>query len=260
MGGITFLGSFNDLLVSRAANDTAADFVRRKIARAVRDPGVAAALKPRTVIGCKRLCLDTGYYATYNRPNVRLVDAATAPLERVTPTGILAGGVPHPLDALVLATGYDAMTGALMRIDIRGAHGRALRDKWAAGPRTFLGLATAGFPNLFIVTGPGSPSVLTNMLPSIEQHVEWIAGCISFMRERGLATIVPTLEAEDGWVAHVGEVANRTLYPTCGSWYIGANIAGKPRVFMPYVGFPAYVEKCEAVAAEGYAGFSLSSG
>jgi cyclohexanone monooxygenase len=259
MGGIAFLGSFNDLLVNKAANDTAADFVRRKIRSSVRDPAVAAALSPGTVIGCKRLCLDTGYYATYNRPNVRLVDGAAAPIERITPSGVMAGGALHPIDALVFATGYDAMTGALTRIDIRGTGGRSLGEKWAAGPRTLLGLATAGFPNLFIVTGPGSPSVLSNVLPSIEQHVEWIAACIAFMRARGLAAIEPVRQAEDDWVAHVNEVAGRTLYVSCSSWYLGANIPGKPRVFMPYVGFPAYVEKCEAVAANGYPGFAFGT-
>jgi len=158
----------------------------------------------------------------------------------------------------VFATGFDAMTGALLRIDIRGRGGLTLARKWAEGPRTYLGVATAGFPNLFVITGPGSPSVLSNMVPSIEQHVNWIGRCLAHMRKRGATRIEPRVEAEDAWAAHVNEVADATLYPTCNSWYLGSNIPGKPRVFMPYLGFPTYVEKCEAVAANDYEGFALS--
>ena len=150
------------------------------------------------------------------------------------------------------------MTGALTRIDIRGKDGERLADKWAEGPRTYLGLSVAGFPNLFTITGPGSPSVLTNMLPTIEQHVDWIADCIGTMRERNFRRIEATQDAETGWVAEVNRIADGTLFPTCNSWYLGANIPGKPRVFMPYIGFPPYVEKCNAVAASGYSGFALS--
>jgi cation diffusion facilitator CzcD-associated flavoprotein CzcO len=258
-GGLSFLGSFADLLVDRQANDTAAEFVRAKIREVVRDPGVAEALSPRNTFGCKRLCIDTGYYETFNRPNVTLIDVNRAPIDGVARDGLVAGGKTYAVDAIVFATGFDAMTGALRKIDIRGRGGKSLDDKWTEGPRTYLGVAIAGFPNLFTITGPGSPSVLTNMLPSIEQHVEWIADCISYARERGRGCIEPTPAAEHEWVAHVNEVAGGTLFPSCNSWYVGANIPGKPRVFMPYIGgFPRYVDACNQIAADGYAGFALT--
>ena len=257
-GGFSFMASFADMLMSQEANDAAAGFVREKIRGIVRDPEVADLLSPDNVIGCKRICLDSGYFETFNRPNVTLVDVSSAPIEKITKTGLRTGGREYGLDAIVFATGFDAMTGALARIDIRGRGGRTLRSKWEDGPRAYLGLGVAGFPNLFVITGPGSPSVLSNMLPSIEQHVDWIADCVAWMRDRGHAAIEATPEAENEWVAHVGEVAGATLYPTCNSWYLGANVPGKPRVFMPYLGFPPYVEKCDAVAANDYEGFELS--
>jgi cation diffusion facilitator CzcD-associated flavoprotein CzcO len=257
-GGLMFVAAFADITLNKAANDTAAQFVRDKIRATVRDPKVAETLMPDYTIGCKRLCVDTGYWATFNRPNVTLVDVSKAPIEEITETGVKVGGHDYAFDAIVFATGFDAMTGALMRIDIRGRGGKPLAEKWSDGPRTYLGLAMAGFPNLFTVTGPGSPSVLTNMLPSIEQHVEWIADCIAHVRGRGKQRIEPEPRAEEAWVAHVGDLAGATLRHTCNSWYQGANIDGKPRVFMPYIGgFPAYVKKCEEVAAQGYAGFAL---
>ena len=256
-GGLGFITAFNDLLVDRAANETAAEFVRDKIRALVRDPSVAELLCPKQVVGCKRLCVDTGYYATFNRPNVTLVDVARAPIEEILRDGLRSARASYTLDCIVFATGFDAMTGAPLAIDIRGSGGRRLREKWAEGPRTYLGLGTAGFPNLFFITGPGSPSVLSNMVPSIEQHVEWIADCIVWLRERGLERIDATPGAEDAWVAHVNDVANLTLYPSCNSWYLGSNVPGKPRVFMPYLGFPPYVEKCNEVAAQGYEGFAL---
>jgi cyclohexanone monooxygenase len=256
-GGLPFMSAFGDLLTSQEANDTAAEFLREKIRGLVDDPEVAERLSPRTVVACKRLCVDTDYYATFNRDNVTLVDVSEAPIEAITPGGLRTAGREYALDAIVFATGFDAMTGALLRIDIRGRGGRSLRDKWAAGPRTYLGLATAGFPNLFTITGPGSPSVLSNMVPSIEQHVEWISDCIGYLRAHGVDRIEPSVEAEDAWVAHVNEVAGETLFPGCNSWYLGANVPGKPRVFMPYLGFPPYVEKCNEVAARGYEGFAL---
>jgi cation diffusion facilitator CzcD-associated flavoprotein CzcO len=259
-GGLGFLGAFGDLLLKREANDTAAEFVHNKIRAVVRDPEVAKALCPQQVIGCKRLCLDSGYYETFNRPNVSLVNLNATPIEEFTPAGVRVDAKEFPLDCIVFATGFDAMTGALNKIDIRGRDGRALREKWAAGPRTYLGIGSAGFPNLFTISGPGSPSVLTNMLPSIEQHVNWIANCIRYLCEHELASIEATTEAEDAWVAHVNAVADATLYPTCNSWYLGANIPGKPRVFMPYIGFPAYVEKCNEVAGKGYLGFAVTRG
>ncbi len=259
-GGTTFMGAFSDLLFDRAANETAAEFVRAQIRGIVRDPKVAEALSPRDIIGCKRLCVDTDYYATYNRPNVTLVDVGASPIDAIVPHGLVVDGREYALDALVLATGFDAMTGALDRIDIRGKAGRTLKDKWREGPKSYLGLMMEGFPNLFTVTGPGSPSVLTNMLPSIEQHVDWIADCLAHLSAKGLARIEPTREAEDAWVEHVREVAGPNLRAVCSSWYLGANVPGKPRVFMPYIGgFPQYVGKCEAIVAAGYAGFTLAA-
>ncbi len=257
-GGLSFLGVFSDIMLDRHANDPTAAFVRAKIREIVNDPAVAARLSPRSIFGCKRLCIDTGYFETFNRPNVTLVDISQTPIERITEDGLRVDGDAYRLDAIVFATGFDAMTGALNKIDIRGIAGRTLKDKWRDGPRTYLGLATAGFPNLFTITGPGSPSVLTNMLPSIEQHVEWITDCLSFMRARDLVRIEPLPEAEEAWVSHVNLVADRTLFPSCNSWYLGANIPGKARVFMPYIGFPAYVQKCEEVVRNGYEGFKLS--
>ena len=258
-GGLAFISAFQDLLFSQEANDTAAEFVRRKIHEKVRDPEVAEALSPDHVLGCKRPCLDTGYFETFNRPNVTLIDIGDAPIEKITPGGLRAKGREFSLDCIVFATGFDAMTGAVLGIDIRGRVGQTLREKWSEGPRTYLGLQTAGFPNLFTITGPGSPSVLSNMLPSIEQHADWIADCVAYLREHGQTTIEATVEAEDAWVTHVNEVAGETLYPTCNSWYLGANVPGKPRVFMPYLGFPPYVEKCNEVAAKGYEGFTLGT-
>ena len=232
--------------------------MRGKIREIVRDPAVAEKLSPKQVIGCKRLCVDTGYYATFNRPNVSLVDVSETPIEAITPRGVRVAGALHEVDAIVFATGFDAMTGALLAVDIRGTGGRTLREKWAAGPRTYLGVGTAGFPNLFIITGPGSPSVLSNMVPAVEQHANWIADCLAYLREHGIARIDAQPAAEDAWVGHVNDVANLTVFPSCNSWYLGANVPGKPRVFMPYIGFPTYVAKCDEVAAKGYEGFELS--
>jgi len=258
-GGLSFLGSFADLLINKEANDTAGEFIRAKIRDVVSDPAAAATLSPQSIFGCKRLCIDTHYFETFNRPNVSLIDVNRAPVEGVARDGIMAGGKLYPVDAIVFATGFDAMTGTLRRIDIRGRGGRRLAEKWSEGPRTYLGLMVADFPNLFTITGPGSPSVLTNMLPSIEQHVEWIADCMLFSQERGRGCIEATPEAEDAWMVHVDEVASATLFPLANSWYVGANIPGKPRVFMPYIGgFPRYVETCNQIAAEGYTGFALT--
>ena len=269
-GGLSFLGAYNDLLINRDANETAADFVRGRVRGIVKDPSVAELLCPDNVIGCKRPCLDTGYFETYNRSNVELLDARTHPIERITPDGVVVKVLVREtgdtvqessrkiaLDSIVFATGFDAMTGAVLGVDIRGRGGRTLREKWSAGPRTYLGLGTAGFPNLFLITGPGSPSVLTNMMVSIEQHVDWIGDCLKHLRREKLVTIEATSEAEDAWVDHVNAVAGRTLYPTCNSWYLGKNIPGKPQVFMPLIGFPPYAEKCASVAANGYEGFVL---
>src|SRR5439155_2065226 len=236
-GGLGFSSTFADLLTSEDANETAADFFRAKIRAIVRDPAVADTLCPRDYpLGTKRLCVDTDYYATFNRDNVTLVDLRKTPIEAITPHGVRTQAEEYVLDSLVFAIGFDAMTGALLGIDIRGRAGQSLRDKWAAGPRTYLGLTIAGFPNLFAITGPGSPSVLSNMIVSIEQHVDWIADCIIYMREHAHATLDATVEAQDTWVAHVNEVGHQTLYPRANSWYMGANVPGKPRIFMPYIG------------------------
>jgi cation diffusion facilitator CzcD-associated flavoprotein CzcO len=256
-GGFGYMAAYNDLLLNPDANEVAADFVRRKIRETVRDPEVAEKLLPNTVIGCKRLCLDTGFYETFNRENVDLVDVSETPVE-ITPKGIRVGAEEYALDCIVFATGFDAMTGALLAIDIRGRDGVSLRDAWADGPRTYLGLGIVGFPNLFSISGPGSPSVLTNMVVSIEQHVNFIADCIDYMREHGLRQIEAAPDAQDAWVEFVNVVADFTLYPRCNSWYLGANVPGKPRVFMPLIGFPTYVEKCEQVVADGYEGFVLT--
>jgi cation diffusion facilitator CzcD-associated flavoprotein CzcO len=260
-GGFSLIGSFSDIITSKEANDTASEFVRNKIRGLVKDPKVAEKLLPTNhPIVTKRPCVDTGYFETYNRENVDLVDLGETPIETVTPTGVRTSASDYDVDAIVLAIGFDAMTGALCNIDIRGRGGLGLKDKWSDGPRTYLGLMIAGFPNLFIVTGPGSPSVLSNMVVSIEQHVNWIADCISYLNERQVGAIEATEAAEADWVAHVNEVADTTLYPLANSWYIGANVPGKPHVFMPYIGgVGVYREKCEAVAANGYEGCALTT-
>ena len=257
-GGLPFLGAYGDLLFDKAANDTIAEFARRKIRGIVKDPATAELLCPDNVFGCKRLCVDTGYFETYNLPHVKLVDVSRTPIERFTPQGIAVNGVEYPLDAIVCATGFAAMTGSFDRIRITGRDGLTLAEKWQAGPRTYLGLATSGFPNLFTITGPGSPSVLASMIQAIEQHVDWLADCIGHLRDIGAATIEPVERYEDDWVEHVNEVSLVSLRSTCSSWYVGANIPGRPRVFMPYIGgFPVYVQKCNEVMSNGFEGFVI---
>jgi cyclohexanone monooxygenase len=260
-GGLTFMSVYNNLALDKAANDTAANFVREKIAEIVRDPQTAKLLQPNNhPIGSKRICIDSDYFATFNRPNVTLVDIRSNPIEEILPNAVRTGAKDYEVDTLVLATGFDAMTGSVARIDIRGRNGQTLNQKWAEGPKTYLGLMSAGFPNLFIITGPGSPSVLSNMIVSIEQHVDWITDCIAYMRNRGLDSMEANKEAEDKWVAHVNEVAHTTLYPQANSWYMGANIPGKPQIFMPYIGgVGAYRQICNDVAAKGYEGFEMES-
>ena len=258
LGGFPFFGAFNDITTNLESNKATADFVREKIHDIVNDPRVAEMLTPDYTIHCKRPVLDSGYFETYNRTNVLLVDINAAPIEAITPSGIRTSDADYDLDVIVLATGFDAMTGALLRIDIRGRNGLPLREKWADGPVNYLGLQVRGFPNLFTITGPGSPSVLTNMMVAIEQHVEWVTDCIDYMVEHDHTCIEATDEAQVAWVAHVNEVANQTLWVSCHNWYQGHNIPGKPRVFMPLPGFPPYVEKCEEVVANGYEGFVLS--
>src|SRR5436309_7126534 len=258
-GGLTFMSIYNNLALDKAANDTAANFVREKIAEIVKDPQTAKLLQPNShPIGTKRICIDSDYFAAFNRPNVTLVDIKANPIKEILPNGVRAGAKDYEVDALVLATGFDAMTGSVAKIDIRGRGGQTLNQKWAEGPRTYLGVMSAGFPNLLVITGPGSPSVLSNMMVSIEQHVDWITDCLAYMRDRSLDTMEAEKQAEDSWVAHVNEVAYTTLYPPANSWYMGANIPGKPQIFMPYIGgVGVYRQICNNVAAKGYKGFVL---
>lgn len=257
-GGLPFLGAFGDLLFEKAANDTIAEFARHKIRGIVQDPATAELLCPDNVFGCKRLCVDTGYFETYNLPHVKLVDVSKTPIDRFTTDGIEVDGVEYPLDIVVCATGFAAMTGSFDRIRITGRNGLTLSQKWQAGPRAYLGVASAGFPNLFMITGPGSPSVLASMIQAIEQHVDWMADCMAHLRDLGAATIEPKPQDEDDWVEHVNEVSKVSLRSTCSSWYVGANIAGRPRVFMPYIGgFPIYVQKCNEVMSNGFEGFAI---
>ena len=259
-GSISFLYSYKDLLTSKEANDTAAEFVRRKIRSIVKDPATAELLCPDNhPIGTKRLVLDTGYYETYNRDNVTLVNARKAPIREITPNGLRTTEAGYELDVIVFATGFDAMTGALKEIDVRTTDGRSLTADWAHGPYTMLGIMCAGFPNMFMITGPGSPGVKSQMILSCEQHVDWIVNCLTHMGANGIAAIEPTEEAQTAWTRHVAEVANATLYPLANSWYMGANIPGKPRVFMPYVGgVHTYKRKCDEIAAKGYEGFTMA--
>jgi cyclohexanone monooxygenase len=260
-GGFGFwLGNYQDMLFDKEANDLCADYLKRKIRATVKDPTVAEKLIPKYAYGTKRQPLDTNYYETFNKNNVLLVDASDAPIEEITPKGIRAGGKEYELDIIVFATGFDAMTGPLTRIKIQGRGGQLLSQKWEHGPYTYLGMAIAGFPNLFTITGPGSPSVLCNMPVAIQQHVEWISGCIEHLRKHNLTTIEATAKAEEQWTAHVAEVANATLMPDTNSWYMGANIPGKARIFMPYIGgFGPYRQKCNEVVAQGYEGFALTA-
>lgn len=260
-GGFRFMVAYNNIALDKAANDVVSEFVRDKIAGIVKDPEVARLLQPRDYpIGTKRICVDTDYYQTFNRDNVKLIDIRSEPIEEITPAGLRAGAKDYAVDSIVFATGFDAMTGSVAKIDIRGRSGETLNEKWAAGPRTYLGLMTADFPNMFIITGPGSPSVLSNMIVSIEQHVEWITDLLAYMQKQGLDRIEPVKDAEDRWVAHVNDVAHGTLYPQANSWYMGANVPGKPRIFMPYIGgVGPYRQICNDVAAKGYEGFTLTS-
>ena len=257
-GGLAFMAAFNDLPFDDAANATAQDFIRGKIKQLVDDPVLAEQLTPTTPVGCKRLCVDTNYFETYNLDHVNLVDLNENSITEIGAGRVITQNGEYEVDCLILATGFDAMTGAMTNIDISGTDGQTLHDKWKDGPRAYLGLATAGFPNLFMITGPGSPSVLSNMLPSIEQHVEWISDCIEHLQSNQFARIEATKEAEDAWLEHVNEVADTSIYPKCNSWYLGSNVTGKKRVFMPYLGVPPYLEKCAEVVNNGYEGFALT--
>ena len=262
LGGLRFFAeTFTDLITDPLANETAAEFVRAHIRKVVKDPQVAELLIPRThPIATKRPPLDDDYYQTFNRDNVTLVDIAASPITRFSDHAAHTAKAAYELDALVLATGFDAMTGALMRIATRGRGGVTLQEKWSDGASSYLGLGMAGFPNLFTITGPFSPSVVANMPTGVEHHVDWIADCLTHMRAHGLTSIEPSEAAEQQWVAHATEVANATLYPATNSWYVGANIPGKPRQFMVYLGgFSAYRARCAQVADKGYEGFAFGA-
>jgi cation diffusion facilitator CzcD-associated flavoprotein CzcO len=258
-GGFMFMGAFGDIGLDMEANALAAEFVRGKVRQIVKDPETAELLCPTTVLGCKRLCADTGYFETYNQSNVHLVDVSEHPIEKLTATGLVANGTEYELDTIVFATGFDAMTGALLRSDINGRDGQPLRDKWSAGPRTYLGLMTHGFPNLFMMTGPGSPSVLANMITGVEQHAEHIAQLITWMDDKGYSEVEAQVDAEDEWVEVLNMRSQASLFQKCNSWYLGANVPGKPRVFMPYLGFPDYSDKLKSVVASEYEGFRFGS-
>ena len=252
--------AFNDIIVNQASNDCAAEFVRKQIRAKVNDPEVAEALCPYDFpLATKRMCLDTGYYETFNQPHVTLVDLRKDPITVITETGIDTATGSHQFDAIVFATGFDAMTGAIVNVDITGREGRKLKDSWHDGPATYLGLTTVGFPNLYMVTGPQSPSVLSNMAVSIEQHVEWICDTITHLRDRGFDTIEPTETAQAGWVQYNTDWGDITLFPKAKSWYMGSNVPGKPRVFLPFVGgVDTYRHICDEVVDRGYLGFTLS--
>ena len=261
-GGHNFLwGSFKDISTDRRANDTAAEFIRAKIRAIVKDPETAEKLLPTDhPLGSKRALIDTDYFETYNRDNVELVDIRHSPIQEITPSGIRTEDSEYEFDMIVFATGFDAMTGSFLKIDIRGRNNLSLKDKWSEGPRTYLGLQVAGFPNMFMITGPGSPSVLSNMTVSIEQHQEWISNLLDHMRRHDIQVAEADAEAESAWVSHVNKVAESTMYMLADSWYLGANIPGKPRVFMPYAGgVGTYRKKCDEVVDNDYEGFILSA-
>lgn len=260
LGGVNFIHAFNDLMLNKSSNDTIADFVRQQIRKTVTDPVVAESLCPNDhALGTKRICVDTAYYETFNLPHVKLIDLKKDPITQVIETGIHTQSAFHSLDVLVCATGYDALTGAVLKIDIHGLGGVSLKHHWSQGPRTYLGLMTSGFPNLFFITGAGSPSVLVNMVVGIEHHIDWITDCLGYLRDHNMLRIEASIQAQDKWVQHVNEAAEKTLLPQANSWFIGANIPNKPRVFMPYVArIGVYRDECQAVADQGYAGFHLS--
>lgn len=259
-GTTGLLQAYEDLLVNEASNATAADFARRKIKALVKDPETARRMTPTGYpLGARRLCSEIGYFEAMNRDNVALVDVRETPIERIDADGVIVGGQKQPLDMLVLATGFHAMTGALTQIDIQGAGGQRLKDQWGDGPRSYLGLMVSGFPNMFMVTGPGSPSVLSNMVLSIEQHVDWIADCIGALKSKGAARIEPQADAETAWMDHVDAVAQTTLFPKANTWYQGRTRDGR-NVFMPYVGgVGPYRDTCNQIAADGYKGFAIGS-
>jgi len=260
-GGANFTHAFNDIFTNRESNELAAEFVRNKIRSIVKDPAIADRLTPKDhAIGTKRICVDTDYYKTFNDAHVKLIDIRATPLQEIKPNGIETSDALFELDCIVFATGYDAVTGALERLNLQGEKGQLLKDEWTSGPRTYLGLMTVGFPNLFFITGPGSPSILTNVIVSIEQHVDWIARCIQHMNATQKSKIQAQASAQEVWVQKVNDLAKNTLFPASDSWYMGANVPGKARVFLPFIGgLDTYTEICEQVISDGYSGFDLTA-
>lgn len=256
-GGVGFVRTFTDIILNPEANTSASDFIRAKIAEIVENPTVASALQPKTYpLGAKRICVDTGYYETFNKSNVSLIDVSKTPITHITSKAVSTVDADYPLDDIVFATGFDALTGAILAIDIKGSAGRSLKDKWKEGPSTYLGLMAAGFPNMFMVAGPGSPSILGNVVVSIEQHVDWISACLEYMHNHDVDVIDAKPDAEAQWDAHVNEVAQSSLFQQADSWYLGSNIPGKPRKFLAYAGgYGVYRDKCAEIASSGYEGF-----
>ncbi len=257
-GTTGLLNAFEDLLFDAESNEQAAVFARRKIAETVDDPEMVRKLTPVYPLGSRRLCSEIGFYEALNKPNVELVDVREEKVVEITANEVVTDQDRYPADAITIATGFDACTGAIKAIELVGRDGQRIAEEWADGPRAYLGLAISGFPNLFAITGPGSPSVLSNVIISIEQHVEWVARCLTDMRESGDTVIEADAQAEQDWMHHVDEVAHMTLFPAADSWYMGKTRDGK-QVFMPYVGgVGAYREKCDQVREAGYEGFVLS--
>jgi cation diffusion facilitator CzcD-associated flavoprotein CzcO len=260
IGGLPFLGAFNDILLNDDANQACIDYWRSRIDEIIDDPKVAALLTPDEEFGCKRLCAGTGYYETFNRDNVTLVDVRDKGVERLTPGGLRAEGVDYDLDTIIYATGFDAMTGSVTRIKITGKDGQTIQEKWDEGPKTYLGLMISGFPNMFNMVSAGSPSVLATMVTSAEQHGDWVGECLEYMRDNGKAVIDATPEAEAEWSAEVKRAGDASLRTNCDSWYVGSNVEGKPRAFAPYIGgWPPYVARCNAETRSNYANCVLTA-
>ncbi len=258
IGGLPFLGGFNDILTNEDANKEVAGYWRDRVSEIVKDDEVLDRLTPDEIFGCKRLCAGTNYYEMFNRDNVTLVDISNKGIEMLTESGLRAEGKDYNLDMIIYATGFDAMTGSVTRIEITGANGQTIQEKWADGPHTYIGLSISGFPNMFNMVSAGSPSVLATMVTCAEQHGDWIGDCLEYMRANSYTRIDATPQAEADWDAEVNRAADASLRVKCDSWYVGSNVEGKARVFAPYIGgWPPYISKCTAIAQNGYEGFDL---